>query len=368
MSQTYFDELPEELLFTIVNYITKKRDFDIFISIFPIFDNIETWNRLCHQFKCPLGKENYMRTYLKTELYGFGHNIYGCLGIKRSDEFEKPFILDWNIGIIRLMACGRWFTVLINTNNEIYVLGSNNSGRLGLGDMTNRNIPTKITDNFGHIVQVSCGAEHMAILNDKGELFTCGYNCHGQLGHDGQMNTWIFIKVEGNFGRIIQVSCGYFHTIFLTNNNELYYMGQLTHKVESVVPKRFYRNLGIITKISCGEYNSAILNTKGELFYLDSPKLPITIKRISQMASGQGLAYLKINNEFNIQGLIQKHPFNRVIQFPVKKIYHFGVGFSIMVPHLVWIVYGDNKMIEHFGEMIDMSYGENHGIFLQYSL
>lgn len=40
----------------------------------------------------------------------------------------------------------------------------------------------------GHVVDISCGEEHSAFLNEKGEVFTWGYGNDGQLGHKEKTN------------------------------------------------------------------------------------------------------------------------------------------------------------------------------------
>lgn len=40
----------------------------------------------------------------------------------------------------------------------------------------------------GHVVELSCGEEHSAFLNDKGEVYTWGYGNDGQLGHHEKTN------------------------------------------------------------------------------------------------------------------------------------------------------------------------------------
>ena len=71
------------------------------------------------------------------------------------------------------VACGFKASAGLTRNGEVYTWGRNYDGQLGHGDKVSRNIPTKVKGLNGIvIIQISCGAWHMAAVSDKGELFT----------------------------------------------------------------------------------------------------------------------------------------------------------------------------------------------------
>lgn len=69
------------------------------------------------------------------------------------------------------------------TNDNIVLSCGFNSvyGQLGLGDTSNRIIPTKIPD-LNNVKQVACGHAHTIFLLDDGTIKVCGLNKYGQLG------------------------------------------------------------------------------------------------------------------------------------------------------------------------------------------
>ncbi|XP_032230149.2 uncharacterized protein LOC5505916 [Nematostella vectensis] len=78
------------------------------------------------------------------------------------------------------------------------------------------------------IVQIACGAFHVAALTDSGELLTCGTGKHGQLGHthmrsSDEFQTVLLSKVE----RFASVSCGIVSTAAQTTTGKAYFWGQL---------------------------------------------------------------------------------------------------------------------------------------------
>jgi alpha-tubulin suppressor-like RCC1 family protein len=81
-----------------------------------------------------------------------------------------------------MIVCGDSHSIILTENDELYVCGSNIFGQLGLGDNNNRNLYTKLENNFGKMKNIVCGDNYNIILNENNELFVCGENFSGQLG------------------------------------------------------------------------------------------------------------------------------------------------------------------------------------------
>lgn len=74
---------------------------------------------------------------------------------------------------------------------------------------------------------VDCGDLHTALISTTGELFTFGDNSDGQLGISVEFKNTVdrASLVTGISERVIQVSCGYRHTLALTDNGMIFGMG-----------------------------------------------------------------------------------------------------------------------------------------------
>jgi alpha-tubulin suppressor-like RCC1 family protein len=71
------------------------------------------------------------------------------------------------------IACGGMHTTGLTKKGEVFTWGNNCFGQLGHGNKEDREIPTKIASLDGIvIIKISCGADHTAALTDKGEIFT----------------------------------------------------------------------------------------------------------------------------------------------------------------------------------------------------
>jgi len=99
---------------------------------------------------------------------------------------------------------------------ELWAWGSNKCGQLGIGDdKTARSLPTEITAVHNkQTKQVACGANHSMVLLTNGELWTMGSNNDGQLGLDGWQNRTTPEPVVSLAGKsVVSVACGELHTI-----------------------------------------------------------------------------------------------------------------------------------------------------------
>uniref|UniRef100_K3WR42 Rab-GAP TBC domain-containing protein n=1 Tax=Globisporangium ultimum (strain ATCC 200006 / CBS 805.95 / DAOM BR144) TaxID=431595 RepID=K3WR42_GLOUD len=163
------------------------------------------------------------------------------------------------------VACGAQHSVGITEVGELYTWGSGEDGRLGHGDMRDRAVPRKIMSLLRErVVHASCGGAHTAALTDKNKVFTFGRGRNGRLGlgdnkwrdtphevtsfpplgRDGSVFSW-GKQGEGQCGlgyldkdqlvprnieklldsHIIDIACGYTHTLALTSKGEVYSWG-----------------------------------------------------------------------------------------------------------------------------------------------
>ena len=105
------------------------------------------------------------------KVYGCGINRYGGLGIGNNTNQTKFICLDevdntWynakniiNTGIV---------TYVLQQDGTLYGCGNNSTGRLGLGDTTNRNRLTRITEN---IVDMEIQSSILNIIENNGNIY-----------------------------------------------------------------------------------------------------------------------------------------------------------------------------------------------------
>ena len=208
-------------------------------------------------------------------VWASGKNDEGQLGGDKRivQELEK---IDFDVVITSVFA-GVNYSVSIDENGSPWVLGSNTSGKLGLGDKTTRNIPEMIPD-LPAIEKASCGENHLFLLDTGSNLWCSGSNRVGQLGI-GDKSKQEIIKIEKHsIGPVFEVVCGYNHTLIITQERNvmstgLNSLGQLGLGASSIFGKKKNRfeftpiqHLSDVHSISCGGFHSLFLTSDGKVY------------------------------------------------------------------------------------------------------
>lgn len=128
-----------------------------------------------------------------TDLYTWGSDLWGQLGVAEGvetlrEELQPKLVreLVHKDADIVFVGCGESHTVAVTRDGKAYSWGHSGNGRLGLS-LTNLNdhvlVPTLVASlGVARIIAVACGAMHTLFLSDQGELYACGNNMFGQLG------------------------------------------------------------------------------------------------------------------------------------------------------------------------------------------
>ncbi|HGM3308613.1 TPA: chromosome condensation regulator [Clostridioides difficile] len=128
---------------------------------------------------------------------------------------------------IKEITTSRNTMFIVKNDGTAYATGNNSSGQLGLGDIINRNKFTQINlDNIKKISTSIDGNTTFAIRND-GALYSTGLNTKGQLGLGDIVNRNTFTKV--NIQNVRDVVLGTTHSHAIKDDNTLYSCGENTH-------------------------------------------------------------------------------------------------------------------------------------------
>jgi alpha-tubulin suppressor-like RCC1 family protein len=120
---------------------------------------------------------------LKTDgsLWSTGNNLYGQLGLGDNNN-RNIFTKIGNDTWIKIET-GSYYTSVIKNDNTLWTTGLNTSGQLGLGDNTNRNVLTQvITGGINTWTKISGGGSFSIGLKTDNTLWSWGSNTSGQLG------------------------------------------------------------------------------------------------------------------------------------------------------------------------------------------
>lgn len=159
------------------------------------------------------------------------------------------------------------------------------------GQTYDRNLdePTLFAHPNQSFKQAAVGKDHCAMLTVEGKVMTMGSMDHGKLGHEPKVKEKLsnmakqmrnakdnhasaqigFIHGELAAKKVLQVACGFQHTVALTEDGEVYSWGQgkfgaLGHgnNVDQATPNKV-AELKDIVKIDCGSEYTMALDKEG---------------------------------------------------------------------------------------------------------
>ncbi|XP_047409468.1 probable E3 ubiquitin-protein ligase HERC4 isoform X1 [Sciurus carolinensis] len=209
----------------------------------------------------------------------WGNASFGQLGLGGIDEeiVLEPRKSDFFVNKkVRDVGCGLRHTVFVLDDGTVYTCGCNDLGQLG--HEKSRKKPEQVVAlDAQNIVAVSCGEAHTLALNDKGQVYAWGLDSDGQLGLLGSEEC---IRVPRNIKslsdiQIVQVACGYYHSLALSKASEVFCWGQNKYgqlglgidSKKQASPQLIKSLLGIpFMQVAAGGAHSFVLTLSGAIF------------------------------------------------------------------------------------------------------
>ncbi|KAI8337366.1 regulator of chromosome condensation 1/beta-lactamase-inhibitor protein II [Choanephora cucurbitarum] len=125
----------------------------------------------------------FLTNSVDTPVFGLGSNKLCQLGILEDQEIRQPIAIDYFCGLmtkVEQASCGLFHSAVI-LNGDVYTFGWSKDGRLGSGTYDKEDVITLaqcVDDQDQPVeiqaVQVSCGSTHTLILDDQGQVWSCG--------------------------------------------------------------------------------------------------------------------------------------------------------------------------------------------------
>ena len=124
----------------------------------------------------------------KGEIFSCGNNHYGqCgLGYCNHPQITPSLILNVPSNIVQFI-CGYQQSLFLDSEGNVFSVGNNFYGSLGLGHNTDQNVLSKIL-NIPPIQKISCTNKSCYLIDFEGNLWSFGFNDAGQLGHGNKIH------------------------------------------------------------------------------------------------------------------------------------------------------------------------------------
>ncbi|XP_052141834.1 ultraviolet-B receptor UVR8-like [Oryza glaberrima] len=161
-------------------------------------------------------------------VHSWGRNQNGQLGLGNTEDSLLPQKIQAFEGVrVKMIAAGAEHTAAVTEDGDLYGWGWGRYGNLGLGDRDDRLIPEKVSSVNGQkMVLVACGWRHTITVSSSGSIYTYGWSKYGQLGHGDFEDHLVPHKLEAlKDTTISQISGGWRHTMALAADGKLYGWG-----------------------------------------------------------------------------------------------------------------------------------------------
>lgn len=233
-------------------------------------------------------------------VYSFGDNEFGYLGLDSDAEsIPQPTKIESLKSIIITKAsCGSPHSLLLDISGNVYSFGYNRYGELGLGHNDNRSVPVLI-ENISNIVDICAGTLCSFLLNDKGKVLTCGKSCFGSftvptlipnlediIQISSYTGTYVFLDTNGqvylfddesnsntkipNVNNIVQIAAGVFCLLLLDRQGNVYHLSRRKFtkrkSLKTIFSLILVPDVANIIQISSNAYHALLLNNEGYVY------------------------------------------------------------------------------------------------------
>ncbi|XP_077244394.1 regulator of chromosome condensation (RCC1) family protein isoform X2 [Tasmannia lanceolata] len=148
-------------------------------------------------------------------------------GPDESGALATPSKVDALPVPVAAVACGGFFTVALTSEGQLWSWGANSNFELGRGDKFSDWRPQPIPSLQGvRIIQIACGGYHSLALTDDGKVLSWGHGGHGQLGKHPLQSGKVPVVIEALAEEhVVQIACGGSSSAAVTDNGKLYMWG-----------------------------------------------------------------------------------------------------------------------------------------------
>ncbi|KAG3120740.1 hypothetical protein PI124_g1442 [Phytophthora idaei] len=234
---------------------------------------------------CSFATQSSVYTWGNGTLGQLGHGPVVKSGIRNAYEEMTPKLVEAFEGKdITNVEFGASHSAAIDEDGRLYVWGSNEYSKLGLGESSEmETLPREVEALKGiKIVDVSCGDYFTAAVDEDGKMYSWGWGGStmkgaGGLGHAGgkdEPTPRLLTTLVDQGVPIATVECGEFHTVALTKDGEIWAWGNGEYgrlgngesdTCEVPEPIEFFSKDNVVS-IAAGRDFSFALTDKGELY------------------------------------------------------------------------------------------------------
>ncbi|CAG8519650.1 11327_t:CDS:2, partial [Dentiscutata heterogama] len=155
-------------------------------------------------------------------VYTWGQNAEGQCGIESPNPIITPIKLEFfkNLFSVKQISAGLHHMLVLLKNSDVYSFGSNKYGQLGIGvSEENRKFPVRINhDNYDNCKYVATGDHHCIAVNNENKVYTWGFGETSALENGSKNNELLPFELKcKEFGEISEIGGGSQYLVILSN-------------------------------------------------------------------------------------------------------------------------------------------------------
>lgn len=212
--------------------------------------------------------------------YSWGSNFGGQLGNGTTVKANTPGVISNESSGSLSIAAGYNHTATVNLDGTLWVSGDNQFGQLGIGNVADKIVPTKVGTSNNWVSAIAANFYTIALKND-GTLWAWGLNTNGQLGDGTTANKLSPVQI-GNRTNWASITAGRDHTLALKADGTLWAWGNNANgrlgdntSVQKVIPTQIGTDADWVSVIAGADHSMALksngtiwawgFNNKGQL-------------------------------------------------------------------------------------------------------
>lgn len=264
------------------------------------FDNKVVFNKLNEYFRnnIKISLKTFNKVFILTkedkfyEINIYDQNFLSFVLWNENSVIESMIVEDLSFKNIVDLSYGFCHYIARNDENKIFCWGNNSFGQLGIGIRDDKNISMDCIHTFKHvrnddgiqrnevelneflsilnIAVVKCGFWHSLALTQNCELYAWG-----STSNDNEEMCQLTPKKLYGFGgeKVVMIACGYNHSLALSESGRVFswgenFYGQLGNgnEIYRENPNLIELENISIQKISCGQRHSLLLSNDGVIY------------------------------------------------------------------------------------------------------
>ena len=174
---------------------------------------------------CDIGRSHALFINNSNQLISYAYsNDFYQVGI---DSELNTFVTHSTFNNVKFVACCDYSSYVYTYDDELYVYGRNDYGQLGLGGYNNEPYPV-LVPNITGVKKIIAQGSDCFILTNSGDLYAAGENAKGQFGLGDHNSRNIFTLIASNVdefwynkGTLIYYSDNFVYGVGSNNSNKL---------------------------------------------------------------------------------------------------------------------------------------------------